>query len=143
MTPFLSVSEKFDSNSLSDRQDRINFFFNQFTRFSIVNKLVGAGPAASDVLGFEGSGTVISLYYNITYELGIIGLFLLLSFMGYLILYNFYIKSKIGFFLMISLISGIIHYYVVNNFYVPWFWFIGAFIVFYKKTCNNDILLKQ
>jgi hypothetical protein len=139
----LSITQKMDSSSLDQRQDKINFFFAQFSKFSFVNKLSGAGPAGSDVLGFEDSGTIISLYYNITFELGIIGLFLLLSFMGYLFLQNLSIKSKIGFFLMVSLISGITHYYVVHNFWVPWFWFIGAFIVFYKKTYNNDVLLKQ
>lgn len=131
---WLSVLEKLDSDSLYDRHDKINFFFNQFSKFSPINKLIGAGPAGSDILGFTDSGTVISLYYNVTFELGIIGLSLLLCLMGYLILCNFFIKSKIGFFLMVSLISGIIHYYVVNNYYVPWFWFIGAFIVFYNKT---------
>ena len=134
----LSISEKLDSNSLNDRQDRINFFFTQFHKFSPVNKLIGAGPAGSDVLGFESSGSIISLYYNVAFELGIIGLLLLLFLMSYMFFYTFYIKTKIGFFLMISILSGIIHYYAVNNFYVPWFWFIGAFAIFYnKKFCNE------
>ncbi|HEY5371565.1 MAG TPA: hypothetical protein VIJ75_21475 [Hanamia sp.] len=133
----LSIADKLDSNSLGDRQERINFFISQFSRFNPLNKLVGAGPAGSNILGYEDSGTIISLYYNITFELGIIGLFLLLLFMAYILFHNFKIKSKIGGFLMVSVVSGIVHYYVVNDYWVPWFWFIAAFTVFYEKTFTN------
>lgn len=134
----LSITQKLDSSSLEQRQDKINFFYDQFSKFNPVNKLMGAGPAASDILGFQDSGTIISLYYNITFELGLLGLFLLLIFFLYLFVNNCTINSKIGFFLMVSLISGITHYYVVHNFWVPWFWFIGAFIVFYNKTLASQ-----
>jgi len=134
----LSITEKLDSNSLGDRQDRINFFFTQFSKFSPTTKLIGAGPAASNILGFEGNGTIISLYYNVAFELGIIGFFLLISILGYVFLHNFFIKSKIGFFLTISVISGIMHYYFVNNYYVPWFWFIAAFTIFCSKKFANE-----
>ncbi len=135
----LSISQKLDSSSLEQRQDKINFFYAQFSKFDPVHKLIGAGPAASDILGFQDSGTIISLYYNITFELGLIGLFLLFTFFFYFFTNNIRIKSKIGFFLMISLISGITHYYVVHNFWVPWFWFVGALIVFYNKKFNPSM----
>jgi hypothetical protein len=131
---FLSITQKLDSSSLDQREDKINFFYEEFARFSPINKLIGAGPAGSDILGFQDSGTIISLYYNITFELGLIGLFLLLSFFLYVFINSISIRSKIGFFLMISLVSGITHYYVVHNFWVPWFWFICAFIVFCNKA---------
>ena len=130
----LSITQKLDSSSLDQRQDKINFFYSEFSRFSTINKLIGAGPAGSVVLGFQDSGTIISLYYNITFELGLIGLSLLLLFMGYCFINSIFIRSKIGIFLMISLVSGITHYYVVHDYWVPWFWFNGAFIVFYNKA---------
>jgi hypothetical protein len=138
----LSLTQKLDSSSFDQRQEKIDFFYSEFSKFNIANKLVGSGPAGSVVLGFQNEGTIISLYYNITFELGLIGLFLLLFFFGYLFVNSILIRSKIGFFLMISLISGIIHYYVVHNYWVPWFWFIGAFIVFYKKIYSSDKFFK-
>ncbi len=133
-TIFLSISEKLDSNSYYDRQDRIRFFFDQFHRFSWVNKLVGSGPGGSIVMGFRDTGSIISLFYNVTFELGLIGLFLLMCFIAYTLYHNIRIRTRIGWFLMVSLISGIIHYLAVNNYYMPWFWFVAAFTVFYSKV---------
>lgn len=130
----LSITEKLDSFSMDDRQSRINYFFREFSRFTPLKKTVGAGPAATDLLGVDGSHVVISLYYNVTFELGFIGLFLLISLMSYIFLNTISIRSKIGFFLCISLIAGIIHYYVVHDFWVPWFWFIGVFSIFVNKN---------
>jgi hypothetical protein len=132
----LSITQKLDSSSLEQRQEKIKFFFSEFSKFNTINKLIGAGPAASDILGFQDTGTIISLYYNLTFELGLIGLFLLGCFFLYIFINNVGIKSKIGFFLMVSLVSGVTHYYVVHNFWVPWFWFVAALIVFHKKALS-------
>lgn len=132
----LSLSEKFDSFSLYDRQSRINFFYLEFSRFNPINKIIGAGPAGTDLLGVDGFHVPVSFYYNVTFELGFIGLFLLILLMAYILFYSISIKSKIGFFLNIAVISGIIHYYVVHDFWVPWFWFIGVFSIFVRKYFN-------
>lgn len=132
----LSITEKLDSFSMEDRQDRINFFFNEFSRFTPLKKVIGGGPAATDLIGVDGSHVVISLYYNVTFELGFIGLFLLILLIAYIFFNTITIRSKIGFFLNVSLISGIIHYYVVHDFWVPWFWFIGVFSIFVRRNFN-------
>lgn len=130
----LSITEKLDSFSMNDRQSRINFFFNEFSRFSPLKKTIGAGPAATDLLGVDGNHVVISLYYNVTFELGFIGLILLIFLLGYIFVNIISIKSKIGFFLCISFIAGVIHYYVVHDFWVPWFWFTGVFSIFVNRN---------
>lgn len=133
----LSISDKMDSNSLDDRQARINFFYNNFFHFDLVKKIVGAGPAGFDVLGYDESKAILSLYYSVTFELGLVGLFLLSFFLINIIFHALQIKSNIGFFLLISLISGIFHYYFIANFWYPWFWFIAAFIMFCSKIFTN------
>jgi hypothetical protein len=139
----LTITLKLDSNSFDDRQNRIDFFFNEFSRFNFINKIIGSGPAGSTVMGFDDTATIISLYFNVTFELGFIGLILLLM----LILYGFantlLIKSKIKFFLLISIISGSMHYSVVHNFWVPWFWFIIVFAIFCNKTLGGKIYLHE
>jgi hypothetical protein len=133
----LSITEKLDSYSMEDRQSRVNFFYSEFSRFSLLKKTIGAGPAATDLLGVDGGHVVVSLFYNVTFELGFIGLFLLISLISYIFLNTISIKTKIGFFLTISIVSGIIHYYVIHDFWVPWFWFVGAFSIFYIKRIER------
>ena len=134
----LSVTDKIDSGSFDDRQGRIDFFYEEFSKFTIVNKLIGAGPAGFDILGFESSKSIVSLYYNITIELGLVSLFILFAFMAYIFFYAFSIKNKIGFFIMIAVLSGIMHYYFVHNYWVPWFWFIAAFTIFCSKYFDSQ-----
>jgi len=134
----LSLTEKMNSYSMYDRQNRIDFFNSTFSKFTPLKKMVGQGPAATDIIGVDGWHVVVSLYYNVTFELGFIGLFLLISLFAYISLYSLSIRSKIGFFLNIAVISGIIHYYVVHDFWVPWFWFIAVFSIFFKKNFDSD-----
>ncbi len=133
----LSLTEKMNSYSMYDRQSRIDFFNSTFSRFSPLKKMIGQGPAATDIIGVDGWHVVVSLYYNVTFELGFIGLFLLVFLFGYISFYTLSIKSKIGFFLNIAVISGIIHYYVVHDFWVPWVWFIAVFSIFFKKKFDS------
>lgn len=134
----LSLSDKLDSGSFDDRQERIDFFFNKFSFLSPVKKISGVGPAGFDVLGFDDSKSILSLYYSITFELGFLGLLLIVLLLVYFILNTLKIKTKIGFFLMVSVISGVIHYYFIANFWYPWFWFIAAFTIFCSKKLSNE-----
>jgi len=134
----LSLTEKMNSYSMYDRQNRIDFFNSTFSKFTPLKKMIGQGPAATDIIGVDGWHVVVSLYYNVTFELGFMGLFLLISLFAYISLYSLSIRSKIGFFLNIAVISGIIHYYVVHDFWVPWFWFIAVFSIFFKKKFDSD-----
>lgn len=137
----LSISQKIDSGSFEDRQSRINFFYDNFFRQDLIHKLVGIGPAGYNVLGFDESNAILSLYYSITFELGFVGLFLFLLFFLYIFYHTIKIKSPIRFFLMIAITSGIMHYNFISNFWYPWFWFIGAFIIFCSK--QNSVLFSS
>jgi hypothetical protein len=129
----LSITSKLDSSSFDDRQARIHFFNTNFSRFNLIKKISGAGPAGYNILGFDESNSILSLYHNITFEIGFFGIFLILLLFFYLILSALKIKNKIGFFLLASLLSGIFHFYFIANFWYPWFWFIAAFTVFYNS----------
>ena len=133
----LSIKDKIDSSSFDDRQDRLLFFNDKFSHLDFIGKLSGVGPAGFDILGFDESKSILSLYYSLTFELGFLGLLLVLLLFIYLILHTLRIKSKIGFFLLVSVISGAIHYYFIANFWYPWFWFIGAFTIFCSKKFSN------
>ena len=133
---FLSITEKLDSDSFSDREAKINFFYDNFSRFGPIKKLTGAGPAGNILLGFDESNSILSLYHSITFELGLSGLFLIILLFAYAIVGALSIKNRIGFFFLVSLISGVMHFYIIANFWYPWFWFIATFTVFYK-TCNR------
>ena len=136
---FSSISDKMDSNSYDDRQDRINFFYQEFSRLDLIKKLYGTGPAGATLLGFDESKSILSLYYSITFELGFLGMLLLAFLFGYILMHSLKIKSKIGFFLLVSLIAGILHYHFIANYWYPWFWFICIVTLFYSQYTNPAI----
>jgi hypothetical protein len=122
-----------DSNSFDDRQNRINFFYDNFSHLNFVHKLVGTGPAGYNILGFDEFNAILSLFYSVTFELGWLGLLLFLLLFVYITYHAIKIRSIIGFFLIVAVISGIMHYYFISNFWYPWFWFIAAFTIFCSK----------
>lgn len=132
----LSISEKMDSG-LDYRQENIKFFFNKFFQFDITQQIIGAGPAGVLILGYDMTNAILNLYYSISFELGFLGLLLFILLLFYFIFHIVKIKSKIGFFLLISILSGMMHYYFIANFWYPWFWFIAAFGIFYSKKFSN------
>ena len=129
----LSLTDKLDSNSFDDRQERIDFFYDKFFHFDPIVQLCGAGPAGFINLGYDESKSSLSLYYKLAFETGYLGLLLFTLFIFYLLINTIQIKSKVGFFLLISVICGIIHYYFISNYWYPWFWFIAAFAIFCNK----------
>jgi hypothetical protein len=131
----LSVLGKLSSGSYDDRQDRVEFFYENFSRFDLVKKLIGGGPAGFDILGYRQGYSILSLYHSIAFELGLTGLLLITLFMLYSFLNCLAIKNRIGYFLMVAFISGVLHYFIVANFWYPWFWFITSLIIFYKENC--------
>lgn len=134
----LSVGDKLESGSFDDRKERIDFFYDKFFRLDSIKSIIGVGPAGFDVLGYDASKSILSLYYSLTFELGYLGLFLILLLFFYILVNTLKIKTKIGFFLLVSVISGVIHYNFIANFWFPWFWFIGAFAIFCKKNFLID-----
>lgn len=129
----INVTDKLGSNSYDDRQDRINFFFNEFNRLPLINKIIGAGPCGFGNLGFDDSKSILSLYYSITFETGYLGLLIFFLFIGFCFLKIIRIKSIIGFYLLVSFLSGLFHYWFISNYWYPWFWFVLAFALFYQQ----------
>jgi len=129
----LSIIDKMN-NGYDYRQENINFFFNKFFQLDIIKQIIGTGPAGVLILGYDQSTAILNLYYSISFELGFFGFLLFILFLLYLIFHVIKIKSKIGFFLLISLMSGMMHYYFISNFWYPWFWFIAAFSIFCSKN---------
>lgn len=124
-----SITDKLDSVSFEDRQSRIDFFYDSFLRLDIIKQFTGVGPAGFDILGFD-EISILSLYHNVTFELGLFGLVLLLSLFLYVLTSILRLRNSLGFFLLMSFLSGLIHYYIIANFWYPWFWFITAFALF-------------
>lgn len=135
----LSITEKMDSG-LDYRQANIDFFFKKFFQFDITQQLIGAGPAGVLILGYDMTNAILNLYYSISFELGFLGFFLFILLLFYFIFHLATIKSRIGFFLLISIFSGMMHYYFISNFWYPWFWFVAAFGIFY---CKRFFILSQ
>lgn len=135
LTSFIvtSLYDKMDSTSLEDRQERIDFFFFAFNKLDFLHQLCGTGPAGFDILGFDDSKSILSLYYSISFELGLIGLFMVCFLFLYYLAYAVSGWSTIGFFSLVAILSGILHYYFIANFWYPWFWFAAAFTIFSKK----------
>jgi hypothetical protein len=135
----VSITDKMNSLSFHDRQARINFFYERFFNLDLIHKLIGTGPAGYTLLGFDETNTILSLYYSITFELGYLGIFLFGMYLLYVFWKSVQIKSKIGFFLLVSIFSGMMHYNFIENYWYPWFWTIAAFAVF----CNSYFSKKQ
>ena len=139
----LSIQEKFDSFSFDDRKERIDFFYQQFSHANFINKIIGFGPAGFHLLGYDDSRSILSLYYNAIFELGFIGFVLLMILLGYIIVRVLKINEKIGFFLIASLTSGMMHYSIFQSYWVPWFWFIVVFSLFlyhHRTISKNNII---
>lgn len=134
----LSISDKMD-NGFDYRQQNINFFFNKFFQLDIIKKVIGTGPAGNIVLGYDESSAILNLYYSVSFELGLLGLLLLLFLFFYLLYMTIKVKSKIGFFLLMSIISAMMHFYFIANFWYPWFWFTAAFSLFCSKKFRDIV----
>lgn len=135
----LSISEKVDYG-LDYRQANIAFFFKKFFQFDITQQIIGAGPAGILILGYDLNNAILNLYYSITFELGFLGVFLFISLLFYFIFHFVTLKSKISFFLLISIFAGMMHYYFISNFWYPWFWFVAAFGIF---CCKKIFTISQ
>lgn len=135
----LSITDKLDSTSFDDRQGRIDFFYERFFHLDLVHKLIGTGPSGYTLLGFDETNTILSLYYSVTFELGYLGIFLFSMYLLYVLWNTLRIKSKIRFFLLVSVLSGIMHYNFIENFWYPWFWTVAAFAVFCNTYFKTNI----
>ena len=122
-----SIVDKFDSGSYDDREVRYNFFYDIFPQLNIVQKVIGVGPSGFRLLGYDESVAILSLYFNVTFELGILGLALIVIFIFMVIIKCLRWKSGIAPFVFVGIVAGALHYAIIANYYYPWFWFICIF----------------
>ncbi|MDQ6901434.1 MAG: hypothetical protein M3139_00315 [Bacteroidota bacterium] len=132
----LSISDKMN-NGYDYRQQNIDFYFTNFFKMDIIKEIIGSGPAGVLILGYDQSTAILNLYYSVAFELGLLGLFLLLALLLYVVINILKINSSISFFLLISFLSGAMHYYFISNFWYPWFWFIMVFAIFCRKKFSS------
>jgi hypothetical protein len=121
-----SVIDKFDSNSYDEREYRYRFFYDIFPAQPIIQKIIGVGPSGFRLLGYDDSYVIISFYLNVTFELGLLGVFFLLLFLALIIYKCLCWKSPMAPFVFASILGGAAHYYIIGNYYYPWFWFVCA-----------------
>ena len=133
----LSISDKLNYGS-DIRKENIDFFFKVFRHFDLSKLIIGSGPAGVILLGYDEYNAILNLYYSIAFEIGLIGLLLFVLLLIYIFFNILKIRSKIGFFLMISILSGMMHYFFIANFWYPWFWFIAAFTIFYSHFFSKE-----
>ena len=134
----LSISDKMDYG-YDYRKENIDFFFNKFFQLDIIKKVIGTGPAGNVVLGYDESNAILNLYYSVSFEMGLLGILLLLFLFFYFIYIAIKVKSNVGFFLLMSIISAMMHFYFIGNFWYPWFWFTAAFSIFCSKKFTDTV----
>jgi hypothetical protein len=133
-----SVADKFDSNSYDDREMRYRFFYDIFPNQPIVQKLIGVGPSGFRLLGYDESVTIISFYLNVTFELGVLGLFLVLMFIWLVLRQCLKWESNMAPFVFAAVVGGGLHYYIIGNYYYPWFWFVCIFPFLKDYSINRE-----
>lgn len=128
-----SVKGKLGGGGYDYRRNNIDFFFTSFSNFPVAAKLIGIGPAGTLLLGFGTSHAILNLYFSLAFEIGILGLFCVLLLILYCLLHITRLNPPLGFWVTISVLAGLMHYYFIANYYYPWFWFLLVFIVYCSK----------
>lgn len=115
-----------DNSSASDRLGRLNDFFIILSNAELVNLLFGYGPGAYKSLEIN---SIVSLYPTIILEVGFLGMALFILFYLVIFIKILKIKNHIKWFLMCAFISSILHFFIISNYWYPWFWFLCALAV--------------
>lgn len=87
------------------------------------NYLFGSGPGISSI--FLGTAST-NLYIEIFVETGIIGIVFFLWFIIQSSIKVFKLKNTKKYFYLFSILVCIIHYFIIGNYWYPWFWVILA-----------------
>jgi O-antigen ligase len=129
-----------NSGSMDDRTNRSELFKSYYGNAPVLNKIIGYGPSGYLKAGLEvGSESFLVLYQTFLFETGIIGMFI---YVGFLIFILFQIKKivfPLSFFLFFSFTMGILHYFFISNYWYPWYWFICAFISYISNLPQFSI----
>lgn len=118
-----------NSGSLDDRTNRSDLFKIYYANAPLLNKLIGYGPSGYLKVGLEASSdSFLVLYQTFLFEAGLLGIFIYLGFLVFILLQIRKIIFPLSFFLFFSFTMGILHYFFISNYWYPWYWFICAFI---------------
>lgn len=134
----LSIQAKLGGYGYEYREDNLSFFFTHFSRFDITQKLIGAGPAGTVLLGFGTGHGILNIYFSFIFEIGLIGFLFFILLLIYGAYHIYKMRSSLGFLLSISLLAGMMHYYFIANYYYPWFWFILILSIFCGKGYHSS-----
>ena len=117
-----------DNGSAYERVMRLEEFYEVFVNADVVNILIGYGPGAYKDLAID---SVISLYPSLLLETGLIGLATFCLFL--LAIFRKILKISGGpqFFFLVSFLSAVMHFFIISNYWYPWFWFLSALILAY------------
>ncbi|MFC3812349.1 hypothetical protein [Lacihabitans lacunae] len=122
----LTVDKVNSTTSGYDRSYRIENALEIIKDANLINIFFGFGPAAYDTNLID---PVIGLYFVLLFETGVFGLFFFIMFFVLTVINNFRIKNlALRNSLLISLLSGIVHYLFIGNYYYPWIWIVAALI---------------
>ena len=116
------------SGSAEDRTARFLEGINAVWQSDLLRLTFGNGPAVYDSLGFSRGGTIL-LYLTIVLESGLLGLSFFLLFCGILFYKVIKLKDRrLRFALMFGLISSLLHFFLISNYWYPWFWILAIII---------------
>lgn len=116
------------SSSAEDRTARFVEGMNALTQSNIFRLSFGNGPAVYDTLRFSRGGTIL-LYLTYALESGLVGLLLFLIFCGVLTYKANKIRNRnLRFVLLFGLISSFLHFFLISNYWYPWFWILAIII---------------
>jgi hypothetical protein len=114
------------SSSLIDRQVRFHETFYFITNAGFLNILIGFGPGSAREFDLE---LVLSAYVLIFVDYGLLGLMLFVGiFLQSLLEIRKIQNYTKRFLLAVALISLMIHFFIIPNYWYPWPWFLLAYI---------------
>ena len=110
---------------------------------NIIDYIIGHGPNATVSLGYPSELTILLLFPLLFVELGAIGILLFLSIVSVFLFKSVSIHGNVRFYVQASLISVLLHYVFISNYWYPYLWFLGIFIYLVRKleydnNANNN-----
>jgi CDP-diglyceride synthetase len=119
-----------DNSSASARLERLNDFNIVFSNAEFINLLFGYGPGAYKSLEIN---SIVSLYPTIILEVGLLGMGLFVLFFMVIFIKILKIKNEFKWFLMCAFFSSVLHFFIISNYWYPWFWFLCALVVVWSN----------
>ncbi len=129
------------STSLTDRTNRFESFTTNFESSNMYRKLIGYGPSGFRFVNLKES--FVAFYPTLLFESGILGFTFFTIFIIYTSMRLYSIQSSIKPFLVFPLLVMLLHFFVIGDFWLPWFWFICAIIHYIALIEKNNNIQKM